>query len=165
MSKVDITLSIIVLVGAYGGYRDGFLLELFSLFAILLGVLLGFKLMGYAMLALEQRFNIDQKALPYISFAFIFFLVVFLVNIIAKLMNQSLQKPLLGVLDGLAGAVIGFARTAFMLSVLLWIFDSLKFHFPRGWADDSWLLPMIASVAPTTAHTLGSVIPFFENVL
>lgn len=163
MSKVDITLALIIMVGAYSGFRGGFLLELFSFAGILLGVLFGFKLMGWAMVVLAQEFHIDEKALPYIAFAAVFFAVLFIVNLTGKMINRS-DKSLLGKADGFAGAALGLLRTAFMLSVLLWIFDSLKFHFPEGWSENSWILPLIASIAPGTAHWIGEVIPFFDDV-
>jgi membrane protein required for colicin V production len=164
LSKVDITLALIILVGAYGGFRDGFLLELFSFLGILLGVLFGFKLMGWAMVLLAEEFTIDEKALPYIAFAGVFFVVLFIVNLFGRMLKVSADKSLLGHFDPFAGALLGLLRTAFMLSVLLWIFDSLKFHFPYGWAENSWVLPMIEDFAPGTAHGIGKIIPFFEDV-
>ena len=164
MSKVDITLAIIILVGAYSGFKDGFLVELFSFLGILLGVLLGFKLMGWAMVLLAQKFNIDEKALPYIAFAGVFFIVLFLVNLTARSMKARLEKNLLGQLDSFAGALMGLLRTAFMLSVLLWVFDSLKFHFPHAWSKESWILPLVAEFAPTVAHTVSGILPFFKGI-
>ena len=54
MSGIDIALCIFILIGAYHGYKAGFLLELFSLVAVVLGVLGGFKLMGWAMVLLGR---------------------------------------------------------------------------------------------------------------
>lgn len=164
MSKVDITLAIIIMVGAYSGFKEGFLMELFSFLAILLGIFAGFKLMGWAMIALEKEFNVDSQTLPYIAFATVFVTVVFLVNLSARLVRPRLDKSILGNVDPIAGAVVGFFKTTFMLSILLWIFFSLKFDFPEHWMEGSWILPMVAGLAPNFTHTIAGFAPIFEGV-
>jgi membrane protein required for colicin V production len=164
LSKVDLTLALIIMVGAYGGFKEGFLNELLGFVGIVLGVLGGFKLMGWAMIILEREFNIDVKTLPYIAFAAVFFIIVFLVNIVARLVRSKTDKIILGGVDQAAGSVLGFFKTAFMMSVLLWIFHSMKFYFPEHWTKDSWILPMVAEMAPNTTHKIAEFIPFFEGV-
>ena len=165
MSKVDITLAIIVLVGAYSGFRDGFRVELFSLVGVFFGVLFGFKLMGITMVYLEEEFFIDEFALPYISFGAVFFLVVFCVNLLARIILDKYPNPILGMADPYAGAIFGFIRTSFMLSLVLWILQSLKLEFPPEWIGDSWVLPLIANLAPNTFEAIGNIIPFFSDIV
>jgi membrane protein required for colicin V production len=164
MSKVDLTLSIIILVGAYSGFKDGFLVEVFSILAILLGILFGFKLMGWAMISLERNFHVDAKALPYIAFAAVFFLIVFVVNLLTRYLDRKVDHTFLGRVDQAVGGLLGLFRTAFMLSVFLWIFHSMKFELPEHWTEDSWVLPMVAELAPDIVHGLGKIIPFFRGV-
>jgi membrane protein required for colicin V production len=165
LSKVDITLSIIILVGAYSGFRDGFRVELFSIIAIFLGVLLGFKLMGTVMVLLEEEFFIDEFALPYLAFGGTFFVVIFLVNLIAKIIVDKYPNPLLGLADPYAAGILGLFRTAFMMSLVLWILDSLKITFPEDWTQDSWLYTKVAHFAPDTLRAVGGAIPFFDDLM
>ena len=72
MTTVDIVLMILLLIGAIAGYREGFLIELFSLAALVLGVLGAFKLMGYAIVLLADHFDINKTVLPYVAVAYIF---------------------------------------------------------------------------------------------
>ena len=67
MSQADIVLGLLVLLGSWSGYKEGFLMELISLAAILLGVLCGFKLMGEGMIILEEKFNATVGSL-YVKF-------------------------------------------------------------------------------------------------
>ena len=117
MSTADIVLIAIILIGAFSGYREGFLMELFSLGAILLGVLGGFKLMGYAMIFLAKNFDVDQKILPYAAFAAVFIAILILVRMMGKLIKLSIDKTFLGSIDQAAGAGLGLLKAAFMLSV------------------------------------------------
>jgi membrane protein required for colicin V production len=165
LSKVDVTLSIIILVGAYSGFRDGFRVELFSLVAIFLGVLLGFKLMGTVMVLLEEEFFIDEFALPYLAFGGVFFTIVFFVNLVAKIIVDKYPNPLLGLADPYAASVLALFRTTFMMSLVLWILDSLKINFPADWTEDSWLWQKVAHFAPDTFRAVGNVIPFFADLL
>jgi membrane protein required for colicin V production len=164
LSKVDLTLALIIMVGAYGGFKEGFLNELLAFLGIVLGVLGGFKLMGWMMVLMEQKFNVDVKTLPYIAFAAVFFIIVFLVNLIARLVRSRTDKTVLGGIDQAAGSILGFFKTAFMMSVMLWIFHSMKFYFPEHWTEDSWILPMIAELAPDTTHKLADFVPIFKGV-
>jgi len=164
LSKVDITLVLIIFVGAYGGFREGFIVELISFFGVLLGVLGGFKLMGWAMIVLERKFHIDAKILPYIAFAAIFFIILFIVNLLVRLIRLKADKTWLGGLDQTAGGLLGLIRTVFILSVMLWIFHSMKFSFPENWTENSWVLPAVAEFAPKITHGIGKVLPFFRGV-
>lgn len=164
MSKIDIALVIILLIGAFGGYRKGFLSELFSLLGIILGVLAGFKLMGVAMLMLGDRYSIDDNVLPYVAFGIVFLMVVIIVSLLGKLLKSSLEKTVLGYVDQLAGAVLGIFKTAFMVSVVLWITSSVDMKIPQHWSEDSWLYPITASLAPTVTTWVAEVFPVFSDL-
>lgn len=164
MSKVDIVLLILAAFGAWGGYKEGFLMEVISLLGIILGIFLGFKLMGEGMIFLEEQFNVDRTTLPYISFIVIFLLVVLGVRLLGKLVRASLDKTLLGSADQALGGALGVFRTLFMTSVVLWILDSLKLSPREEWVEGSWLYPFTANLAPALADWAGQLLPFFKEI-
>ena len=164
MSTVDIILAVIILIGAFSGYREGFLMELFSFAAILLGVLGGFKLMGYAMIFLSDEFNVNETILPYMAFAVVFIAILIAVRLLGKLLKVSIDKTFLGQVDQAAGAGLGLIKAAFLLSVSLWIIDALEFELPEKWTSDSWLLPRVESFAPQVTIWLGNYVPFFRDI-
>lgn len=164
MSSIDIVLCLILLIGAFGGYKKGFITELFSLLAIVLGVLAGFKLMGKAMIMLSARYTIDEKVLPYVAFGVVFILVVIIVSLLGKMLKSSLEKSTLGSVDHVLGGGIGLLRTAFMLSVVLWIAHSLKIERTEQWSEESWLYPIIAKLAPATTKWIGEIFPVFGDL-
>lgn len=165
MTTVDIVLLLLILLGAFSGYRQGFLVSLFSLAALVLGVVGGFKLMGYAIVLLANRFDINETVLPYVAFAVVFIAILIAVNLLGKLLKASIDKTLLGHVDQAAGAGLGLLKTVFLISVSLWILDALDFELPAAWTSDSWLLPRVESFAPRAAVWLGDYIPFFKDVL
>lgn len=162
---MDIVLLLLILLGAFSGYRQGFLVSLFSLAALVLGVVGGFKLMGYAIVFLASRFDINETVLPYVAFAVVFVAILIAVNLLGKLLKASIDKTLLGHVDQAAGAGLGLLKSLFLLSVSLWILDALDFELPATWTSDSWLLPRVEAFAPRAAVWLGDYIPFFKDVL
>ncbi len=139
-------------------------MELISLVAIFVGVLIGFKLMGLGMLFLEERFNADKRTLPYISFGVIFIIVVILVRFLGSWIKHSIDKSFLGTVDQAMGALLGGFRTMFMLSIALWIVDSLRISLRSEWTEDSWLYPFVATLAPKTVDWIGGFLPVFKEI-
>jgi membrane protein required for colicin V production len=165
LSIVDIVLGCIILMGAYSGYKDGFIVSLFSLVSIILGVLLGFKLMGNIMILLASRYHIDEKILPFVAFGIIFLVIVIVVNLLGSFIKAAIGKSFLGKLDQGTGALLGLLKVTFMLSIMLWIADSLKVRLPAHWTEDSWLHTITANFAPRITTWIGGIIPLFNDVL
>jgi membrane protein required for colicin V production len=163
LSKVDIVIAIILLLGAISGYRKGFLMELFFLLALVLGVFLGFRLMGKGMEYLAKEFNADTAVLPYITFALIFVLVLVLVTLIGKMIKGSVDQTFLGKIDSAAGALLGIVKNAFGISVIIWLIEVFNVAPPDSWKNDSVLYPVAAQVAPTLSEYFGEFLPFFKE--
>jgi membrane protein required for colicin V production len=163
LNKADLIIAIILAVGAFLGYKRGFLMELFFLVALVAGVLLGFKLMGWGVEVLAREFNADTKVLPYLSFLIIFVLVLLLVLFIGNRIKNSLDKTFLGKVDAVAGAVLGVVKYAFSISIILWIFESFKLDWLDSLAKDSVLYPWLTGVAPGVASFFGDFLPFFKE--
>jgi len=165
LSIVDIILIILILAGAYSGYKDGTVTSLFSLIAVVLGLLLGFKLMGQAMVIMSNKYNVDEKVLPYLAFGVVFVIIVIIVNVLGRFIKASIDKPILGVADKIIGAGLGAVQTTFMLSIMIWIADSLRIKFPETWVANAWLQPKAANFAPGVSNWIGEFLPIFRDVL
>jgi len=163
LSKADIVIAIILALGAFLGYRRGFLLELFFLLAIVLGVFIGFKLMGSGVEYLSREFNADKAVLPYISFAIIFLIVMVVVTLIGRSIKNSLDKTFLGKMDSIAGAALGLIKYAFGISVIIWLAEAFQIPIPEGWKEESVLYPIAAKVAPDLSEYFGKILPFFKE--
>lgn len=164
MSSVDIALVVLILGGGFIGYRQGFLMELFSFAAVILGVLGAFKLLGYAVVWLSDQFNINESVLPYVAFAAVFIAILIAVKLVGKIIKISIDKTFLGRIDQAAGAALGVLKAVFLLSVSLWLLDVLDFDLPDNWTSDSWVLPRVQSFAPEVTMWLADYIPFFKDI-
>ncbi len=164
MSKIDIVIAIILIIGGYFGYKRGFLMGLFFLLAIILGVFLGFKFMAMGVHYLHRNFNADLNYLPYISFFIIFIGVIILVMFIGKRFKNSMDKTFLGKLDAIAGALLGVAKYAFCLSILFWLLSSLTISFPNNWTNNSFLYPTTVKFAIQVNSAVGNFAPFVKGI-
>lgn len=164
MSTIDIVIALILAIGGYLGYKRGFLMELFYLLALVLGIFLGFKLMGKGMQILHEQFNADQTFLPYLAFIIIFILVILLVIFLGQRVKNSVDQTFLGKVDAIAGAALGVIKYSFCLSIIIWLVQSLKIELPQNWLEGSRLYPFTAKVAERTSSFLGQFIPFFKEI-
>lgn len=163
MNKADIVIASILALGTFAGYRKGFLLELFFLLAVILGVFVGFKLMGAGVDYLSREFNADKVMLPYISFAIIFLIVLVVISLIGRIIKDSVDRTFLGRMDAIAGAALGLVKFAFGISVMIWLIEALEISLPEGLKEESTLYPMAARVAPMLSEYFGEIIPFFKE--
>ena len=164
MSWFDAIVVLIVVIGAYRGYKEGFLMELFSLLAIILGILGAFKLLGLALIFLQDRFDIDRKILPYVAFGVVFLVIVIAVTLIGKMISISIDKSFLGRVDAAAGALLGSIKTVFMFSVFLWILSSMKISFPERWTESSKLETWVTGFAPKVTEWIAEYVPVFGDM-
>ena len=164
MSKIDIAILLFALIGAWRGYKDGFLMGFVTMIALVLGVFVAFKLTGEGMLLLQDQFNADRRALPYITFFIILILVVVGVTWLGRAIRSSIDKTFLGRIDEIFGSLLGAFKTLFTLSVLLWIADSFKVSLHRDWTEGSYLYPFTAHLAPGIARWVAGFVPFLREI-
>jgi hypothetical protein len=55
-------------------------------------------------------------------------------------------------------------RAMFMLSVMIWVAESLKLKLPEEWEADSWLHSATANFAPKVTNWISAIIPYFRDV-
>ena len=164
MSRIDIVIAILLAVGGFLGYKRGFLMELFFLSGMVLGVLIGFKLMGTGVEYLHKEFNADTVFLPYLSFLIIFILVVILVTFLGKQIKNSVDKTFLGRVDAAAGAILGALKYMFCVSVIIWLISSFHYSLPEQWTRNSSLFPVTAGFAPHVAGFFSGFLPGFKEI-
>lgn len=164
MSKADIVIALVFALAAYLGYKRGFLLELFYFLAIVLGIFAGFKLTGWGMEVLQQKFNADKTFLPYVAFAIIFVIVLLGTLFVGNQIKHVMDATFLGKVDAVAGAALSVFKYAFCLSVLIWLANAMKVSLPPAWTTGSLIYPQVAKLAPGMSVWAGGLVPFFKEI-
>jgi membrane protein required for colicin V production len=165
LSKTDLILLLFLLFGAWSGYRKGFLMSLFSLIAVVLGILGGFRLMDWGIEILKRELDINSAMLPYVSFLIIFILILIGVKLIGNLLRNMIDETFLGTADKFLGAALGIAKYIFVMSVLLWICTALSLNLPEQWSKDSIILPYLVKIAPMISTQFSKILPIFKELI
>ncbi|MCR5547854.1 MAG: CvpA family protein [Bacteroidales bacterium] len=130
MVTLDIILLLCFIPGIVSGISKGFVKQLASLAAIILGAWAAFRFSEMLSAWLQTKLTMDPKLVYVISFAIIVVLAVLLLNLIGNLIVNALKVADLGWLDRVLGFFLGIFKAALILGLLIFIFDGIneKWH-------------------------------------
>jgi membrane protein required for colicin V production len=80
------------------------------------------------------------------------------------MLKASMDKNFLGRVDEVAGASFGLLKTAFILSVIVWIMNALRIHKIESWTENSRVYTKLGTFAPMVTKWIGKFIPFIKDV-
>jgi len=164
LKTLDIILLVPLIFGAVMGFRKGLLLEIVGILAFVLGIIGGFKLMELGMTYLDDYFEDFDHLLPFISFLVIFLAILLLVNLVGKAVKKMVDMTLLGGVDKFAGAIVGLAKWAIGLSLILWLTQNFGIALP-GQDEDLVLYPYLAELGPNLIKSMSVILPFAEEMI
>ncbi|HXL54844.1 MAG TPA: CvpA family protein, partial [Chitinophagaceae bacterium] len=116
---IDIIFVILLAMALWKGYSRGFIVAVFSLLAIFIGLAAAIKFSVIVSGWLHNNTNIGTKWLPFISFLLVMIVVIILVRWIAGLIQAGIEFAMLGWLNRLAGIVLYAALYTMVYSILL----------------------------------------------
>ncbi len=129
MNKIDFILAIPLLWGAIIGFKKGFVLELASLVALVLGVFGALKFSDFTAQKLTTYLEFSSTYLGLISFLITFIVIVFGVFLFAKMLSKALKLVALGLVNRLLGLIFGLVKYTLILSFLLYFFENINRKF------------------------------------
>ena len=152
MSGLDIVITIVVLIGLWRGFQVGLIKTAVSLAGWFIALIAGTRL---ASAVAPQLSDIVQN--PVLQMALSFLLVVLVVlaimHLVAFVFSGVLKTLRLGIVDKMAGGVLGAAKNVLMILVVLSVSAPLLMQMPQ-W-ETSVLAPELLPYAPM-AKTLAS---------
>lgn len=163
MKTIDIIILLILLFGAFRGFVKGFLLELIGIVALFIALWSGVELMDWGVNILSPLFQGYKSLLPYLSFFLIFIFVLIIISITGRLLKGALHLTILGVVDNIAGAIVGLFKWAFFISLLFWMAVEIGFPSTSDMTKDSVVFPYINSFAPKVIDFLSRNFHFIED--
>lgn len=163
LAIIDFIILLPLLWGAYRGFKKGLIMELVSIIAFILGIVLGFKLMEVGIQYLEP--HVSNKMVPYISFILIFILVVIGVNLLGKVLKKVITISLLSIVDKIGGVLFGITLWGIAVSLILWLSVRAGVQIPSNITDGSISFDFFKSAGPYVIDATASVIPFTNNLI
>ena len=151
MNYIDLILAIFLLWAAYKGFKNGLIIEVASLAALILGIFGAIKFSGLTADFLVEQFDLTTQYLSLIAFAITFVCIVIVVHLLARFLDKLVKAIALGFINRLAGIVFGVVKIAFILSIVLVILDAVnqKANFvPKEKLEKSLLYGPVFNFAP-----------------
>ena len=149
MNIVDIILLIIFAWFAYQGFKKGFIIELASLVALVLGIYAAIYFSDYAEDFLINNLNMDNDYVPITSFVITFIIVVIFIYAFGRILEKLVNMVALGFLNKLAGGAFGILKAAVFVSIFFLILNHYNINFISvEKRDNSVLYSPIEGIAP-----------------
>ncbi|MCO5275534.1 MAG: CvpA family protein [Flavobacteriales bacterium] len=153
MNWLDWLLIALLAVAAVRGFFRGFVVELASLVALVLGIWAAshYNAAVAAWIGLDPRHEV-------ISFLVTFIGVLVAIHLLAKLITKVMDLAQLGLPNKVAGLFFGALRAAFVLSValnILMVRTEVSGLIPHRTLEQSMLFPSLRAFAPMIVPALG----------
>ncbi|MDY6799816.1 MAG: CvpA family protein [Bacteroidota bacterium] len=151
MNTIDLVFAILFLWSAYRGFTKGFIVQLATLAALLLGILGAVMFSDFTSALIIKKFEVSGQYLPIISFAITFIVIVVAVHILAKLLNKLIDAIALGIVNRMLGVLFSVLKYAFIISIILVLINKAddKYNFiPEEAKENSLLYKPLSNFAP-----------------
>ncbi len=163
MNYIDIIIGVVLLFALVKGFLRGFVVELFSLIGLIVGILLAVEFAS----PISSRFFEDSDYYVPISvgmFVVIFLGSMILINLGAKILKNGINLTMLKWIDNSLGSLFALVKWMMFISLFIWLFESIGLEFPTDTEADSRLFSPIRDFAPGTFSFLSSILPFFNDI-
>jgi membrane protein required for colicin V production len=160
---IDLIFIVLIIGAIVKGYRKGFILAIFSVLALIVGLAAAIKLSAVTASWLKGPVHVATKWLPVIAFIIVFVITALLVRLAARAIEKTTELVLLGWVNKLGGVLLFTVIYILIFSVLL--FYAEKMNLIR--ADTiaaSKTYEYIKPWGPKAMAAIGELIPFFKNM-
>lgn len=148
MNTYDLIVLISLLLGAYRGYKKGFIRELTGLLGIILALWFAWKWMGPAGFWMKDILAGNHFFLPVFAFVAVFGVLITAFVLFARFATKLLDLTLvLGVMNRVSGAGVAAFQVFLFLMLFTWIADRAGLLSPEL-KQDSRAYPVTASAGP-----------------
>ncbi|MNU86933.1 colicin V production protein [compost metagenome] len=168
MNFLDILILIPILYGAYKGFKHGFVIELFTLLAILVGIYVGIHFSDFTANWIKTTFNWTSEYLPVVAFTLTFLGVGAMIYFGGKMIEKMIQVVQLSPLNKFLGVLFATIKSLYIVSVLLVLiesYDEKSNFFPQKTKANSLLYEPVKDLSTKTVPALGSSTIFLKNAL
>ncbi|WP_188370313.1 CvpA family protein [Muriicola marianensis] len=126
MNFIDIVLGLLLLYGLFKGVKNGLVVEIASILALVAGLYGAIHFSYIVGDYLAEHFNWNERIMSLISFIITFFIIVTVVVLAARLLTKIAELALLGLLNKIAGGVFGLLKVGIILGALLIFLESVN---------------------------------------
>jgi membrane protein required for colicin V production len=164
VSYFDIFLGVIFLLGAVKGYIKGLVVEIFSFLAFFVGLFVSIELtIPISKIIFEG--TAYSQVLTVGVFIALFIVVIVIINLAAKILKKALDLTFIGFFDNILGSIAAIFKWAFMVSMVIWVMDSVGFSLPQTWIQGSIFYAHVQGIGPVVFNWLAEMLPFIKDMI
>ncbi len=161
MNVLDIILLICFIPAVIQGIRNGFIAQVISIAALILGVWASARFTPEVSTWLAQYITVSEQVMKVISFTAILLMSFLVLALIGKFLEATFKLVMLGWLNSLLGAVFSLIKAGLVIGLVIMAFCSLNntFNFvSEEVLNESVLFPPLKKMAYT-------VFPYLKELL
>ena len=126
MNYIDFILIVIIIWGAFNGFKKGLINELASIISLVLAIFFANNYYLFLNKKLYNLFESESDFISILSVIIIFFLTILIVKIIAKFLTKIIKFVFLGLVNKIIGSLFGILKSFLVLAILIFIFSKLN---------------------------------------
>jgi membrane protein required for colicin V production len=150
-TTLDIVFMLIILLAAIRGAIRGFVKEVGSTAALILGIAAAVFFSGTGAQFLADYIG-DTVWTQLISFLIIFIIVYLVVKLFQNALSNLVERINLEKLDHALGLFVGIAEGTFLVFIVLFLLNLQPFFDPAGITKDSFFVRMLQPLLPYAAE-------------
>ena len=151
MNYIDIIITLFIFIYSYKGFNRGFVKEIISFFAVLLGLYASIRFSHYVEEIMLENFDV-QKTTPIISFIIVFITVFLTLKISAFIISKIVKALNINILNRILGLLFGGLKIIFISSFLIFEIEHIENNFgnliPKKQKKESFLYPPLLKLLP-----------------
>jgi membrane protein required for colicin V production len=125
VSYLDLILLIPIGLAIWKGWKNGFVMEVFSMLALFAGIYAGVHFSDWMASFLSEKMDVKSENLPIVSFVVVFLLVLVGLFFLGKLITKTVSAGGAEKWNQLGGAFFSLTKTLLFLSVCFVLFNAL----------------------------------------
>lgn len=160
---IDVIFIFLMILAIIKGFRNGFVVAIFSFLGIIIGLAAAMKLSILVAGWLKDSTHISTAWLPFLSFALVMIGVMILVRLGALFIQSAMEMVLLGWLNKLSGILLYAAIFTTLFSVVL--FYAEKIHWIKSTTFmTSHIYAFVQPWGPKAINLFGTILPIFKGM-
>jgi len=162
LSTFDILLALPLAYGIFQGFRKGLLQEVVSVIALMLGFILGLKLLTSAIPVVQEFIGDAHGLLPFVSFLLVFILILLGVRLFGVVLKKILDVTPFGTFDNVLGGILGGLKWCLAISLLLYVAGLAGIGISSATTQQSVIYPLVIKSTPVALDGLAWLLPFVK---
>jgi membrane protein required for colicin V production len=158
MNWIDATIVVILILSLVMGFINGFVKEVASLAALILGIWGAIKFSAFTAAKLYDYFDMSGHYVGIIAFLITFGIIVVLIHFVGLIADKIVNAAALGFVNRILGIVFGLFKSVLIMSVFFVVLNALDARLsflPKDTIEKSIFYNPISDIAPVLFPIIG----------